>query len=183
MLTLDGLLFAGLIFVLRVFNYAISTVRTVVTARQQRVISAALAFVEALVFAVVIANIVNDLENLVNLTAYCLGASVGSYVGMVLEARFIVSYASVTIIAGETGHAIAVKLRDAGFGVTEHHGEGRDGAVTILRSTVNNRDVSQVLKLTRAVDADAFITVESARSIDRGWLRSEALFRKQGGAG
>lgn len=182
MLTPEALLFAALIFIMRVFNYAISTVRTVVTARQQRVISAALAFVEALVFAVVIANVVNDLDNLLNLFAYCLGASGGSYVGMVLESRFIISYMSVNIITSNgTGHQIAVALREAGFGVTEHHGEGRDGAVTILRSVVNNRDVPTVLGITRGVDPKAFISVEEARAIQQGWMRSQALFRRMGG--
>lgn len=181
MLTLDALLFAALIFVLRVTNYAISTVRTVVTARQQRLVSASLAFIEALVFAVVIAKVVNDLDNVLNLFAYCLGASVGSYLGMILESRFIISYVSVNIITGENGHEIAVTLRDQGFGVTEHLGEGRDGIVTILRSVINKRDVQRVMKTARDVDPKAFISVEEARAIQSGWLRSDAIFRKQGG--
>lgn len=183
MLTLDALFFAGIIFVLRVTNYAITTIRMVVTARQQRLISSSLAFVEALIFAVVIAKIVNDLDNFINLLAYCLGASVGTYIGIGLEGRFVVSYKSVNIITANNGHDIAVKLRDNGFGVTEHYGEGRDGVVTILRSIVNNRDVSTVLNISREIDPNAFITLEEARSIQQGWLRNtaQAPFREQGG--
>lgn len=181
MLTLSGLLFAGLIFVLRVLNFAITTVRMVVTARQQRLLSSSLAFLEALIFAVVIAKIVNDLDNFVNLIAYCLGASVGTYIGIGLERRFVVSYRSVNIITSNNGHEIAISLRENGFGVTEHYGEGRDGTVTILRSIVNNRDVATVLRVTREIDPQAFITLEEARSIEHGWLRNEAPFRKLGG--
>jgi uncharacterized protein YebE (UPF0316 family) len=180
MLTIEGLLFAGLIFVLRVLNYAISTVRMVAISRQQRWLSASLAFLEAMIFAVVIANIVNDLDNLVNLMAYCLGAAAGGWVGMALESRFITSYMTVNIITSNKGHDIAMALRDKGYGVTETVGEGRDGPVTMLRSIVVSRDVPNVLKVSRAIDNSAFIAVEEARAIQRGWLRS-GLHRRQNG--
>ncbi|HEX2619553.1 MAG TPA: DUF5698 domain-containing protein [Phototrophicaceae bacterium] len=135
-ITLNGLLFAGLIFILRVLNYSISTIRTVAIARQERVTSSVLAFFEALLFAVVIANVVKDLTNFVNLMAYCLGAAAGGYVGMALEARFITSYLVLNIMAHDKGSELAQELRNRGFGVTVINGEGRDGEVTMLRCVV-----------------------------------------------
>lgn len=169
---LETLAAAGTIFVLRVLNYAISTVRMVAITRQQRLLSACLAFLEALIFAVTIAGIVNDLTNFYNLVAYCLGAAVGGYVGMWLEARFITSYMTVNVIAGDHGHEMAVALREKGYGVTETLGEGRNGKVTMLRSVVVNRDVPSVLKTVRQVDQNAFIAVEEAKAIQRGWMRT-----------
>lgn len=159
------------IFLLRVFNYSLSTVRVVAITRQKRVLASAMAFVEALVFALVIANVVNDLSNLPNLFAYCLGASFGSYAGMLIEARFITSYRTVNVITHERGHEIAVALRAAGYGVTETVGEGRDGVVTMIRSVILQRDVPQLLKIVRDVYANAFISVEEAHGVQRGWVR------------
>lgn len=169
-LTQEALLFAGLIFTLRVINYAISTVRLVFIARNQRLLAAALAFVEAFVFAVVMARVVSDLSNMVNLFAYCIGASVGSYVGMAIEERFVKSYSTVTVITHELGHQIACRLRDSGYGVTVTHGEGRDGAVDILRSSATSRDVPGMIRIVRAINPDAFIEIEQARALLRGWL-------------
>ncbi len=136
---LEAVLLAITIFLLRVLNYAVGTVRLVAIARDRRLVAASLAFLEALIFAVVIANVVNDLENFVNLMAYCLGASVGSYVGMVLDARTVTSYMSVNVISSTQGHAIAVRLRESGHGVTETIGRGQAGEVTMLTSVVDKK--------------------------------------------
>lgn len=163
-------LFAGLIFVLRVINYAISTIRLVFIARNRRFLAALLAFVEAFVFAVVMARIVSDLSNILNLFAYCLGASVGSYVGMAIEARFVTSYSTLTVITPAYGDEIACRLRECGYGVTVTQGAGRDGAVDILRSSVISRDIPAVVSTIRTIHPEAFIEVEQARTLMRGWL-------------
>lgn len=177
---MEELLFALLIFGLRVLNYSISTLRLVVITRNMRFVAALLASLEALIFAVVIANIVNDLENLINLFAYCAGAAVGSYFGMVLEARLITSYSVFNAIVGDRAHEIAQALRDAGFGVTETTGQGLNGTVTTLRSVVNKRDLPRISKLVQGIDSGAFITVEEARAVSRGWLRAPAPGRNRG---
>jgi uncharacterized protein YebE (UPF0316 family) len=160
------------IFGLRVLNYALGTVRLVAITRQRRLLASGLAAVEALVFAVVIANIVQDLDNVINLFAYCAGASAGSYAGMWLEARFVTGFSIVSIITGPEGHVLATLLRDAGFGVTETYGEGRDGTVTTLRSVVNKREIPGISKMVHAHHPDAFMTIEEARTVQRGWLRA-----------
>jgi uncharacterized protein YebE (UPF0316 family) len=163
-------LFAALIFVLRVINYAISTIRLVFIARNRRFLAAMLAFVEAFVFAVVMARIVSDLSNILNLFAYCIGASVGSYVGMAIEERFVTSYSTLTVITPEFGEQIACRLRDCGYGVTMTQGMGRDGAVDILRSSVSSRDIPAIMTTIRTIYPEAFIEVEQARALVRGWL-------------
>lgn len=180
MITVDSLLFAGLIFIMRVFNYAINTLRTVAITRQQRLMGAGLAFLEAFVFAVAIGSVVSDLDNILNILAYCLGASAGSYVGSAFEARYITSYMVINIIAHDKSLRLAEILREHGYGVTVITGEGREGAVSMLRSVVSNRDVPNVLALTRSVDEKAFVAVEEARAIQQGWLRNPARRRMPG---
>lgn len=173
-ITPEALLAAGVIFLLRVLNYAVSTVRTVAISRGRRLLSSVLAFVEAFLFAVVIASIVQDITgNILNLLAYCFGAAAGGWVGMAIESRFITGYMSITVVAHDKprGHEIAVALREAGFGVTETVGEGLQGPVNMLRSITTKREVRQALDTIRKVDAKAFIAVEEAHAIHRGWLK------------
>ena len=173
-ITVEVLIGAGLIFFLRVVNYAVSTVRTVAISRGRRGLSSVLAFIEAFLFAVVIASIVQDItSNWVNLIAYCMGAAAGGWVGMVIESRFITGYMSVSVIAHkqERGHDMAIALREGGFGVTETIGEGLNGPVTMVRSVVVKRDVQNLLEIVRHVDHEAFVSVEEAHAIHRGWLK------------
>lgn len=183
-ITPDVLWFAVVIFLLRVLNYALSTVRMVAIARQQKLFASSIAFVEALVFAVAIANVISDLDNPLNLIAYCLGASAGGYLGMMLEPRLVRSYVVVSIIAHDKGTQLAESLREKGHGVTELTGAGRDGNVQMLRTLVSTRDLVEINRITREIDPRAFITVEDTRSIQQGWLKSHrgmAPFRRMGG--
>lgn len=159
-----------LIFIFRVLNYAVGTLRLVAVTRNRRILASFLAVIEALVFAIVIANVVTNLGNLANLASYCAGAAVGNYVGMMLETRFVTSYAIVNLITSEQGHAIAVALRDAGYGVTESTGQGRDGEVLTLRAVTDKRNVPDVVAHARQINPDVFIAVEEARAVERGWL-------------
>lgn len=169
-LTSEAIAFALLIFGLRVVNYAISTIRLVFIGRGFRVPAALIAFMEALIFAVVIANVVRDLSDLTNLLAYCFGASVGSYAGMWLEAKFIVSYSTITIITHEKGQQIAEALRNRSYGVTVSKGEGRDGDVDIIRSSTTNKDIPLLVSTVQGVNPEAFIDIEAARTLYRGWI-------------
>ncbi len=170
----DTLLFAGLLFVLRILNTSIGTIRLVVVTRQQRLLAAALAFIEAFLFAVTISSVATNLSNVLMLIAYCGGFSVGNYVGMVIERRFITSFMTINVVSSEKdkGHDIADAMRALGHGVTITMGEGRDGEVTMLRSVVNNREVPKLLELIRDTHPDAFVAVEEARAVHRGWVRA-----------
>lgn len=169
-LTPDAIVLALILFCLRVFNYSISTIRLVFIARGRRLLSAMLAFIEALIFAVVMASVVADLRNLANLLSYCMGAAVGSYVGMTLEAHLITSYSTINVVVSEHGKAIADALRAKGFGVTVTHGEGRDGQVDIIQSSANNRTVPLAMETIRAIHPDAFVQVQTTNTLQRGWI-------------
>ncbi len=168
----DAILFAILLILLRILNTGIGTVRLILVTRQQKMLASLLAIVEALLFALSIGSVANDLNNVLNLAAYCGGFAIGNYIGMIIERRFITSYMTVNIITPRRGHDIALALRQQGYGVTETLGEGHQGAVTMLRSVVLNRDVPKVLQIVGEMQEDAFVAVEEARSVYRGWLRS-----------
>jgi uncharacterized protein YebE (UPF0316 family) len=169
-LTPEAWLTVLLIFVLRVFNVGIGTFRLVIIARGQRLLAAVLGFVESAAFVYTIANVAADLSNLPNFLAYCGGFSVGSYVGMWVESLLIRSFVSVNVIAKEHGVDIANALRQAGFGVTLTEGEGRDGEVILLRSIMSSRDTVRALDVIRQVQETAFVSVEPAVSVYRGYL-------------
>ena len=169
-MALEGPDLALAIFVLRILNYSVGTFRLVMIGRGYRLQASLLAIVEAFIFAVVIAGVVQDLGNVLNVSAYCLGAAVGSWTGMELESRLIKSYVIANIFTVQHGHQLAQHLRDSGFGVTEIIGEGRDGMVITLRSVINKREMPRLSKLVNKFAPDSFIAVEEARGVRQGWL-------------
>lgn len=161
-----------LIFTLRILNNAVGTVRVVVMTSGNRVLGFFLASLESLLFAYTAGTVLTDLDNVINVIAYVLGFAVGGYVGLYIEQRFLNVYNIVDIIADEnTAHEIAQHLREAGYGVTEMHGEGARGHVIQLRVVAHHTDVKSVIELARQIKPNCFVTVEESRFIRGGWIR------------
>ena len=162
-----------LIFILRIINSVIGTVRLVVVSRERRVWGFGLAALESLLFAYTAGQVITDLENLPKLAAYVFGFAVGGYVGMLVENRFVRAYDNVIIIASpEVAHEIAVALRAAGHGVTEIMGEGAHGRVEELLVIAHHRDLGEITRIAYDIKEDVFITVEHSEYIRNGWIRA-----------
>jgi len=170
----DPVVVALLIFVLRVLNNAFGTLRLIAMQENSRIVGFLLASVESLLFAFTAGLVITDLQNVPNLAAYVLGFSVGGYVGLAIEQRYLNVYHIVDIVAPEaTAHEIAALLREKGHGVTEMHGEGARGHVIQLRVVAHHADVRKVIELARSIQEHLFITVEESRLIRGGWLRKQ----------
>lgn len=170
---IDPTLFVVLIFLLRISDYAVGTVRTIAVARDLRLLSALLGLIGPFIFITATSQVLTNLGNVANLLAYCLGGSVGTYIGMVIEARFVTGYVICRIIPLEDGHTIAEALRALGHGVTELHAtDEHRGDMRTLTSVINRRDLPELLATVHRLDTRAFVTVRSARSVKRGWLRA-----------
>ncbi len=167
---MNSLLLALVIFLLRIINNAVSTIRVVYIARQQKFIAAVLGWLESAIFAFTVATVVTGLSDPLIFMAYTVGYAVGSYAGMALEERLIKSFATVNIFTQTDGRLIAEALRTAGFGVTETSGEGRAGRVSMLYATVDRRDTGQVINIVREYNPDAFISIDETRSIRAGYM-------------
>jgi uncharacterized protein YebE (UPF0316 family) len=160
------------IFTLRVLGVALSTIRVLLMTRGMKIVSAFLGFFEVLVYAVAIGKVVQDLNNLPNLLSYCLGFSVGTLLGMWLEERLAIGYATVRVISPGKGHQIAEAIREAGHGATEDRERGKDGFVGTITTVVRRREVSAVCAIIYQVAPDAFVTIEETRRVAHGYMRA-----------
>ncbi len=162
---------ALLIFVLRVLGIAVSTVATLMTVQGRKLPAVAAGFVSALVYIIAIGKVVANLGNVWNVFAYCGGFAVGTLIGMTWEQRLALGYTEVRFISTEKGYGLAEALRQAGFGVTELYGRGREGTVGIVEAIIPRKNVDAVLEIARSVDEKAIVTVTEARTVQRGYWK------------
>lgn len=167
---MDAILWALFIFVFRMANVAVGTVRTLLVVRGERILATLIGLFEALFFVVAVGKVVQDLGNLLNLLAYCVGFAAGTWAGMILETRMALGYVLVRIVSLQEGKRIALALREKGYGVTEMLGEGRAGRVGIIDVVAKRKDVPLITSVGCEVDEDAFITVQEPREVYRGYI-------------
>ena len=160
------------IFVLRVLNIAIDTLRFMLTMRGKRGISWILGFIESVLFVVVIGSVINDLNNILNIIGYSAGFATGTVVGMAIEKRLAIGYVHLNIISRQKGANLADTLRNANYAVTEIPALGKDGAVSLLDCSIRRKDMIDIEQLILEADPDAFITVEDITPIKHGYWRT-----------
>jgi uncharacterized protein YebE (UPF0316 family) len=168
---------ALLIFGLRVLGIAISTLSTLMTVQGRKFYAVAAGFFSALVYVIAIGKVVTNLNNVWNILAYAGGFAGGTLVGMVLDQRLALGFAEVRFISTDDGQGLAEALREAGFGVTELTGHGRENVVEVIGVLCPRKEVRGVLEIGRGVDNDAIVTVTEPRSVERGYWNPERYRR------
>ena len=169
---LDFLISALTIFVLRIVDVSLYTVRIMMVVRGRKALAFLFAFFQALGFVVAMKLVFSDLGNWGKVAGYSAGFATGLIIGMALENRLAVGYTHLRMISANNGPALMDELRQAGFAVTEVPGTGKDGAVSLLNCTIRRRHLPQVTQIIMDVDPEAFITSQAVRSAWRGFWRS-----------
>ncbi len=162
---------AGMIFALRVSDMTLDTLRVLVVMRGRKNIAWLLGFFQALIFVIAIGSALKNLSNPLSVLGYAAGFATGNVFGMFLEEKLAIGHVHLSIISARRGAAIAERLREAGFAITEIPARGKDGTVTLLHCNVLRRNVEKVHRLVNEVDESAFITSEDVRPVWRGFWR------------
>jgi uncharacterized protein YebE (UPF0316 family) len=167
--TSEVLLGALLIFFLRVVNMALDTLRALMMLRDHKKLVWLFGFIETIIFVVAFSSVLQNLDNVLNIFAYAAGFGTGNVVGMMIENRIAVGFTHLQIISSSRGAAVAERLREEGYAVTEFQGRGRDGTVTMISAGVLRKNVKGVNDIVQEVDENAFITAENLSPVRRGF--------------
>jgi len=84
---MEMLLGGLLIFLARVVNVSMGTVRTLLGMRGQKHWATAIGFIESLIFILAISRVLQNVGNVWNVLGYCGGFAAGTWVGLVIEEK------------------------------------------------------------------------------------------------
>lgn len=157
-----------IIFVARIFDVTLGTLRIIFVARGKRNLAPILGFFEVLIWIVIISQLVQNLESATAYIGYAAGFAAGNYFGMWLEDKLALGTYILRMITAEEPDELVERLRQAGFGVTSVLGEGKSGAVHLIYTFVKRRDVEQVLSIIHEVKPNSFLSMEEVRSTEKG---------------
>ena len=167
---IDSLLSALFIFVMRVADMSLDTLRVLFMMRGRKLVAGLIGATQAAIFILAVGRVLSQLNNPWNIVGYAAGFGTGVVVGMFFEEQLAIGFGQIRIISSANDQAIAIALRAKGYAVTELSGRGKDGVVTVLNLTVRRKDVDAVQDIVRAADEAAFITIEEVRPLWRGYF-------------
>ena len=155
------------IFLARIFDVSLGTLRIIFVTKGMRIIAPLVGFFEVLIWLLAISRIMQDLDNWVSYIAYAGGFATGNFVGMYLEERLAIGHEMIRVITRKDATSLIEKLRDMGYGVTSVKAEGIEGEVAIIYIIARRRMISEVLDKINYFNPRALYTVESIKYVNK----------------
>jgi uncharacterized protein YebE (UPF0316 family) len=157
-----------LVFVSRVADVSLGTLRIIFISRGKRNIAPILGFVEVFIWITVVSQIVSHAHNFIAYLAYAAGFAAGNYVGMWIEDRLAIGTQVVRVIIQNNHALLTENLHNAGYGMTCVDGQGTTGPVKMVYTVVKRKDMAKVINIIHQTHPNAFITIEDLRSTQAG---------------
>jgi len=173
-----------LIFIARVADVSLGTVRVIFIARGLKYLAPVVGFFEILIWLMAIGQIMQNLSNPACYIAYAGGFAAGNYIGIWLAEKLSLGMVLIRVITSKDASELLKYLKSADYGVTSVDAQGSAGKVQVVFTIVRRREVGTVVNLIKQFNPKAFYTIEEVGFVEKGifperktWL--DNLFRSQ----
>ncbi len=162
----------ALIFLAKVVEVTISTLRMIYINKGFRRLGTMLSLVEILLWVFIASRVINGVaEAPMKGIIYSFGFAAGVYAGSILESYLAVGKVYIqAIIMREEASKVINRLRDAGYAVTVISAQGKDRSRKVLMMFVNRKNRESIIKMINEMDDDALITSHEVSMIKGGYV-------------
>ena len=156
-----------LVFLARILDVTIGTLRIIFVAKGLKYFAALLGFFESLVWLIAVAQVMQNLNSWQTYIAFACGFGAGNYVGVVLEERIALGNLLIRIITMKEADELVKFLWKAGYGVTSVDAMGESGPVKLIFSITKRRNLAKVIAIIKKYNPNAFYTIEDMRYVNQ----------------
>jgi len=157
-----------LIFIARICDVSIGTMRIIFVSKGKKYIAPILGFFEVFIWIIAISKIMQNLDNYINYVAYAAGFATGNFVGMIIEEKLAIGIQMIRVFISENGMELVKTLNSNGFGATTVEAHGAKEKVHIIYTIVHRNEMEQVLEVINAFNPRAFYTIEDVKAVNEG---------------
>jgi uncharacterized protein YebE (UPF0316 family) len=157
-----------LIFLARICDVSIGTLRIIFVSKGKRNIAPILGFFEVLIWITAISKIMENLDHYINFVAYAAGFATGNLVGMIIEEKLAIGILMIRVFANERGNELVKSLNALGFGATVVEAHGARENINMIYSIVKRNELANVLDIITRFNPKAFYTIEDVKAVNEG---------------
>ena len=156
------------VFIARMVDVSLGTVRTMFIVKGSRVVASIIAFVEVLIWFYASKSIFSgEVDNLVLIIFYALGYGVGTFIGTLINDLFIDGIYSVQVISNRLTDRDINFIKFNRFGVTVV--ESVDNK-KILFIEINKKRYKECINLLKKLDSKCFIVINDSKLVYNGFF-------------
>ncbi len=156
-----------LIFIARILDVSMGTVRILFISRGTKFLASLIGFFEVLIWLLAIGQIMQNLTNVICYIAYGAGFATGTYVGILIEEKLGLGLLLVRVVTNKDATKLIEYLKGADFGVTHVAARGISGKVRVIFTIVRRRNLKRVVEIIKRYNPQAFYTTEDIRHVSR----------------
>ena len=159
------------IFLVRILDVSLGTVRTIMTVKNKNIIASIIGFIEITVWFLVVKEALNTQNNSILIVfSYALGFATGTYIGGIISNKYIKGYVTVQVIT--TNKELENILRNNNYGVTTINITGLENKnKKMLLIQINNKTIEELKTLINKNDPKAFIVINETKYIQNGFIK------------
>ncbi len=164
----DWVILPLLIFFSRVCDVSLGTLRHVFISKGYRTIVPILGFFEVLIWIIVVAQVMKNLNNVACYFAFAGGFATGTYVGLFIEEKLALGLQVIRIITNQNCDELLKALVQHNHGITVVDAEGATGPVKMVFTIIKRKNVRDVVQLIRQYNPSAFYSIEDVKNTKQG---------------
>ncbi|HOI48362.1 MAG TPA: DUF2179 domain-containing protein [Prolixibacteraceae bacterium] len=157
-----------LIFLARICDVTIGTMRIVMVAKGHKLLAPLLGFFEVLIWIITMSKVMQNLDNWLCYIGYAGGFATGNLVGLLLEEKLAMGIVKIQIITRKEATRLISALREAGYGITHHDAMGGSENVSIIHSIIKRTELGKVEEIIRSHNPKAFYSIEEIKFVNQG---------------
>jgi len=151
-----------LIFLGRIIDVSIGTVRLIFVAKGFKGLAPVLGFFEVFVWIMVIGRLMDGVTDTIVYVAYAAGFAAGNFVGMKLEEKLSIGKVMIRIVAQKDSHKLIDKLKEK-YSITTIDTEGKMGPAKMIILIIDKKQIHNIVKIIKNFNPKAFYSVEDVR--------------------
>ncbi|NQS97417.1 MAG: DUF2179 domain-containing protein [candidate division Zixibacteria bacterium] len=167
-----------LIFVARIFDVTIGTLRIILVSKGVKLFAPMLGFFEVLIWLLAIGQIMQNLDNPINYFAYALGFAAGTYAGIVTENKIAMGVALIRVITIKEASKLVEHLREEGRMITVIDAEGNRGPVKVFFTIDKRKELKSIVKTIKQFNPNAFYTIEDINFVNQVMIPTKKHTRR-----
>jgi uncharacterized protein YebE (UPF0316 family) len=153
-----------LIFLFRIVDQSIGTLRLIFAAKGLKRLAPFFAFFESFIWLVAIGQIMKHLDNIYCYLAFAGGYAVGNFV--------------IRVIPKKDTTALIQHLRKLNYGVTVVPVDGMMGPTKMLFTTIRRTEAKHVIEIIKQFNPTAFYTIDEVKIVSGGYFdrKNKSIF-------
>ena len=156
----------------KIVEITISSLKTCMMVKGQKLKAAGLGFLECTIWGLVISTLIGTLgDNIFLLAFYCVGYATGLFLGSTIEGKIALGTSNLQLVANdESTEKIKEYLKDKGKGFTVFEGHGSQDKMNMIFIVLPRKEAARTVKeIRRICDNNVFVAVSEVSKYAGGY--------------